>query len=159
MQFDGRQYSITVDYFSSFFEVDKLETTDSRTVVEKLKMQFSRHGIPEIVVSDNGPQYNSCEFKKFAEDWNFQHITSSPRNPQSNGKVESAVKICENIMKKAARGKFDPYLSLLDYRNTPTDVGSSPSQRLFSRRTRNLLPLNPNSLNLWQCHRKMYSKG
>ena len=56
MQFDGRQYLITVDYFSSFFEVDKLETTDSRTVVEKLKMQFSRHGIPEIVVSDNGPQ-------------------------------------------------------------------------------------------------------
>ena len=68
MQFDGRQYLITVDYFSSFFEVDKLETTDSRTVVEKLKMQFSRHGIPEIVVSDNGPQYNYCEFKKFAED-------------------------------------------------------------------------------------------
>ena len=146
MQFDGRQYLITVDYFSSFFEVDKLETTDSRTVVEKLKMQFSRHGIPEIVVSDNGPQYNSCEFKKFAEDWNFQHITSSPRNPQSNGKVESAVKIGENIMKKAARGKFDPYLSLLDYRNTPTDVGSSPSQRLFSRRTRNLLPLTPKQL-------------
>ena len=86
MQFDGRQYLIIVDYFSSFFEVDKLETTDSRTVVEKLKMQFSRHGIPEIVVSDNGPQYNSCEFKTFAEDWNFQHINSSPRNPQSNGR-------------------------------------------------------------------------
>ena len=49
-------------------------------------------------------------------------------------------------MKKAARGKFDPYLSLLDYRNTPTDVGSSPSQRLFSRRTRNLLPLTPKQL-------------
>ena len=36
----------------------KLETTDSKTVVEKLKMQFSRHGIPEIMVSDNGPQYD-----------------------------------------------------------------------------------------------------
>ena len=51
-------------------------------------------------------------------------------------------------MKKAARGKFDPYLSLLDYRNTPTDVGSSPSQRLFSRRTRNLLLLTPKQLEL-----------
>ncbi|CAH3041397.1 unnamed protein product, partial [Porites lobata] len=56
------------------------------------------------------------------------------------------IKMCENIMKKAARGKFDPYLSLLDYRNTPTDVGSSPSQRLFSRRTRNLLSLTPKQL-------------
>jgi len=57
------------------------------------------------------------------------------------GKVESAVKICENIMRKAVRGKFDSYLALLDYRNTPTEIGSSPAQRLFSRRTRNLLLL------------------
>ena len=84
MQFHGRKYLITVDYYSSFFEVDKRETTDSRTVAEKLKMQFSRHGIPEIVVSDSGPQYDCFEFKKFAEDWDFQHITSSPRNPRSN---------------------------------------------------------------------------
>ena len=43
-------------------------------------------------------------------------------------------------MKKAALGKFDPCLALLDYRNTPSDIGSSPVQRLFSRTTRNLLP-------------------
>ena len=146
LQFDGRQYLITVDYYSSFFEVDKLETTDSRTVINKLKMQFSRHGLPEIVISDSGPQYYSADFAKFAKDWHFQHITSSPQNPQSNGKVESAVKICENMMKKAALGKFDPYLALLDYRNTPSEIGSSPAQRLFSRRTRNLLPLTPRLL-------------
>ena len=144
--FDQRQYLITVDYYSSFFEVDKLNMTDSRTVIEKLKMQLSRHGIPEIIISDNGPQYASAEFAKFASDWHFQHITSSPRNPQSNGKVESAVKICEKIMRKAVHGKFDPYLALLDYRNTPTDIGSSPAQRLFSRRTRNLLPLSSKQL-------------
>ena len=141
--FDQRPYLITVDYYSSFFEVDKLDTTDSRTVIEKLKMQFSRHGIPEIVISDNGPQYASAEF---ASDWHFQHITTSPRNPQSNGKVESAVKICENITRKAVHGKFDPYLALLDYRNTPTEIGSSPAQRLFSRRTRNLLSLSSKQL-------------
>ena len=49
-------------------------------------------------------------------------------------------------MKKAALGKFDPYLAILDYRNTPTEIGSSPAQRLFSRRTRNLLPLTPRLL-------------
>ena len=135
-QFDGRQYLITVDYYSSFFEVDKLEIADSRTVIDKLKMQFSRHGIPEIVISDNGPQYASTEF---ATDWHFQYITSSPRNPQSNGKAESALKICENIMDKAARGKFDPYLALLDYRNTPTEISSSPAQRLFSTRLHYML--------------------
>ena len=66
--FDQRHYLITVDYYSSFFEVDKLEITDSRTVIEQLKMQFSRHGISEVVISDNGPQYASTEFAKFASD-------------------------------------------------------------------------------------------
>jgi len=139
--FDQRHYLITFDYYSSFFEVDKLEIADSRTVIDKLKVLFSRHGISEIVISDNGPHYASADFAKFAKDWHFHHITFSPRNPQSNGKIESAVKICENIMKKALRGTFDPYLALLDYRNTPTELGFSPAQRLFSRTTRNLLPL------------------
>lgn len=49
-------------------------------------------------------------------------------------------------MKNAARGKFDPYLSLLDYRNTPKNACSSPAQRLFNRRTRNLLLLSPKQL-------------
>ena len=39
--FDQRHYLITVDYYSSFFEVDKLDTTDSRTVIEKLKIKCS----------------------------------------------------------------------------------------------------------------------
>ena len=43
-------------------------------------------------------------------------------------------------------GKFDPYLSLLDYCNTPTEIGSSPAQRLFSRRTCNLLSLSSKQL-------------
>ena len=120
--------------------------SDSRTVFEKLKVQFSRHGIPEIVIPENGPQYASTEFAKFASDWHFQHITSSPRNPQSNGMVESAVKICENNMRKAVHAKFDPYLALLDHRNTPTEIGSSPVHRPFSRRTRNLLPLSSRQL-------------
>lgn len=50
------------------------------------------------------------------------------------------------MMKKAALGKFHPYLALLDYRNTPTKVGSSPAQRVFSTRTRNLLPPTPRLL-------------
>ena len=71
LQSDWRQYLITVDYYSFFFEFEKLETTYSRTVIEKLKVQFSRHGIPEIVISANGPQYDSFEFAKFAKDWHF----------------------------------------------------------------------------------------
>ena len=74
--------------------------TDSETIIEKLKMQFSRLVLPEIVISDNGSQYASTEFERFASGWHFQHINSSRLHSQSNGKVESAVKICKGIMKK-----------------------------------------------------------
>ena len=56
------------------------------------------------------------------------------------------MKICENIMKKSVRGRFDRYLALLNYCDTPMEIGSSPTQRLFSRRTHNLLPLSRKQL-------------
>ena len=66
-------------------------------------------------------------------------MTSSPGFPQSNGKVENAVKIAKSLIQKAIESSSDPYLALLDWRNTPTEgLDSSPAQRLFSTRT--LLP-------------------
>ena len=44
------------------------------------------------MVSDNGPQFSSKEFSRFAKNWQFQHITSSAHFPSSNGLAESAVK-------------------------------------------------------------------
>ena len=49
---------------------------------------FARHGIPQELVTDNGPQYSSREFSKFAENFGFIHTTSSPKFPQSNGEAE-----------------------------------------------------------------------
>ena len=70
-------------------------------------------------------------------------MSSSPYHPKSNGKVESAVKIVKTLFKKAQRGDQDPWLALLDYRNTPTQgVDSSPVQRLMSRRTRTRVPVS-----------------
>lgn len=134
---ENRTYLLTVDYFSNFVEVDYLTSTTSTAVIKKIKEQFSRHGIPEIVFSDNGPQFSCREFKSFADVWGFEHRTSSPLYPQSNGKAENAVKTCKLIMKKAALSKSDVHLALLDFRNTPSERdGTSPSQKLFSRRTR-----------------------
>ena len=84
-----------------------------------MKERFSRHGIPEIVFTDNGPQLSCGEFKSFSDAWAFQHRTSSPLHPQSYGKAENAVRTCKLIMKKAALLKSDVHLALLDLRNTP----------------------------------------
>lgn len=139
---NGENYLITVDYLSNFFEVDRLCSTSAKGVVPKLKKHMARYGIPDKVVSDNGPPFFGKEFKEFAKTYEFKHVTSSPLYPRSNGKVENAVKTAKRLMKKAKHSESDAHLALLDYRNTPTEgVGLSPAQVMFGRRTRTLLPM------------------
>ena len=77
------------------------------------------------------------------------HVTSSPAYSQSNGKVEAAVSSAKNVMSKSRKVRTDPYLALLEYRNTPSQgLGTSPVQRLMSRRTRAQLPIIPKLLSL-----------
>lgn len=64
--FHNKDYLITVDYYSNIWEVDYLPDTKSNTVIKKLKAHFARQGIPDIVISDNGPQYASLEFQHFS---------------------------------------------------------------------------------------------
>ena len=73
-----RDYLVTVDYFSNFYEIDFLADTLSETVISKLKNHFVRHGIPDTVISDNGPQFSSEAFRNFAEKWEFDHERISP---------------------------------------------------------------------------------
>ena len=136
-----------MDYYSSFWEVDLPEDTRSATVIRKLKAQFVRHGIPETCVSDNSSQFISDEFKEFSRHWSFTHVTSSPTYPQSNGKVEAAVKSAKSVMKKSRKAKTDPYLALLEYRNMPSQgMENSPVVQLMSRRTRTQVPTLPRLL-------------
>ena len=138
----GKDFLITVDCYSNFIEVDRLYKATSKAVITVLKKHFARYGIPRTVYSDNGPQYSSQDFRKFARKWEFTHVTSSPGYPQSNGAAEAAVKSVKNMMKKCLADKQDMYLGLLAMRNTPTEgLESSPSQRLMGRRTRTPLPI------------------
>jgi len=91
-QLGNKDYLVTVDYFSSFFEIDRMYSTTSETVIKKLKGHFARYGIPDKFVSDNGPQFVSEGFGAFAQSYGFRHTCSSPHHHQSNGKVKSAVK-------------------------------------------------------------------
>lgn len=137
--FDGKDYLVTVDHYSDFFELDSLRNTTSNTVIRAMKRNFARLGIPLECVSDNGPQFISHEYDQFAKEYGFTLIKSSPYHSQGNGKAESAVKIAKTILKKARHE--DPYLALLAYRNTPQqNYTYSPAQRLMSRKLRDILP-------------------
>ena len=81
----GQNYLLIVDSFSRFPEVVQLPSTSSQTVIKILKSVFARFGIPEVLVTDNGPQYASKHMAEFATSYGCQHTTGSPYYPQGNG--------------------------------------------------------------------------
>lgn len=129
-------YLLIVDYYSRYIEIAKLTKLTAEEVIRHTKSIFARHGIPEVIVSDNGPQFSAETFTKFAQDYQFKHTTSSPYYPRSNGGAERAVGTVKNLLEKES----DPYLALLAYRVTPLSNGYSPSELLMSRRLRSTVP-------------------
>ena len=109
---------------------------------EQSEIHISRHGIPEIVVTDNGPQYSSQTFTAFADAHGFTHRTSSPIYPQSNGVSERAVKTIKGLLKKSE----DQCETLLAYSATPLSNGYSTAEILMGRKLRTTVPVVPSSL-------------
>lgn len=137
---EGSDYLVIVDYHSNFPEVSKLANTRSETVVTHIKCVFARHGIPREVVSDNGTQFSSEFFTRFAAEYGFSHRTSSPRHPQANGQAERAVGIVKGLLNRAKDSDSDPYLALLAYRQAPREMGASPAELLMGRYLKSKLP-------------------
>ena len=133
----GEHYLLIVDYYSRWIEISHLTSLTSASVINSFKAIFARMGIPETVVTDNGTQYTSAEFSKFSKYYGFRHITSSPHHPAGNGEAERAVQTVKNLLKK----EQDPFLALLNYRNTPLAQGKSPAELLMKRQLRTRIPL------------------
>ena len=133
----GVHYLLIVDYFSRFPEVVKISTTTSTAIIAAMKPIFSRHGFPEVLRSDNGPQYASLEMAEFLSSNNIQHATSSPHYPQSNGMAERFVQTVKRLLKQCE----DLNLALLTYRATPLPwCNRSPAELLMGRCIRTSLP-------------------
>lgn len=119
-----------MDYYSRFIEIALLVKTTAAEVIGHTKRIFTIHGIPEIVVSDNGPQFASEAYRDYARKYQFKHINISPYYPKSNGKAEQAVGTIKKLLEK----EEDPYLALSTYCNMPLQVGYTPSGFLMGRK-------------------------
>ncbi|UYV61878.1 K02A2.6-like [Cordylochernes scorpioides] len=143
----GYQYLVMVDRFSGWINVTQCgRAPTSTTVIRHLQKWMADYGIPEILTSDNGPQFSSQEFRSWTKRWNIEHSTSSPHFPQSNGLAEAAVKAIKYLISKTTTNgnlKSDTFLeSLMEFRNTPKAEGRSPAQIVFGAPTRTKLPLH-----------------
>lgn len=84
---ESKDYLILANYYSDYFEVEKLHSKTGRKIIRLTKSQFARHGIPERVISDIRPPFGSREFAEFSKIYEFEHVKSSPRYAQSNSKT------------------------------------------------------------------------
>ncbi|XP_037958998.1 uncharacterized protein K02A2.6-like [Teleopsis dalmanni] len=137
-----KYFLITVDHYSDFFEIDELKDLSAKTTIYLCRKNFSRYGIPVVVITDNGTNFVNTEFKKFAEEWEFEHRTSSPYHQQANGKSEAVVKIAKQLIKKGIESNTDFYKALLIWRNVSNKIGSSSAKQMFCRWLRCHIPNN-----------------
>jgi hypothetical protein len=96
----GRMLLVVVDAFSKWLDVHVTSSTTTSVTTEKLRQSFCTHGLPEVIVSDNGPCFPSEEFDAFCSRNGIRHIRTPPYHPASNGQAERAVQTIKNSLKK-----------------------------------------------------------
>ncbi|XP_013163468.1 PREDICTED: uncharacterized protein K02A2.6-like [Papilio xuthus] len=143
-QLHGKYYIIVVDAHSKWLEAEEIRSTSAYHTIKFLRSLFARFGLPDKLVTDNGPPFQSAEFREFCDRNMIRHITSSPYRPQGNGAAENCVKIVKKTIKKAVIEGRDIHTSLyrflMQYRNCEhATTGVAPAVALLGHRLRNRL--------------------
>ena len=133
--FQGQTFFIVVNSHSKWPEVVAMKKTTAEATICELRRLFSCYGPPEQVVSDNGPQFVSEEFKVFLKSNGVKHIRCSPYHPSSNGAVERFVQTFKKAMLAQKPECFQQRLMafLLTYRITPHSITNVAPCTLFMK--------------------------
>jgi len=135
---------ISVDGQTKWPEVIQMKTTTASKTTEVLRSLLSPFGIPHQLVSDNGPQFVSEEYKQFCEQNGIRRILVAPYHPSSNGEAERFIQMFKAAMRKTEQKGLQVALTqfLLRYRTTPHPVtGKTPAELIFGREIRTRLDL------------------
>ena len=136
--FNSHNYLLVVDYMSHFPIIHQLTSMTAKVVIEHLKTIFSELGVPDVLVSDNGPCYTGGYFKAAMNNVGITHITTSPHHHQPNGLAERYVWIVKNPLSKAKETDKDYHEVISVYHNAPMS-GKLPSPfELLNNRKPNL---------------------
>lgn len=65
---------------------EAMKESDAEIVLQRAREKYPL--ARPRVISDNGPQFISKDFKEFIRLWQTSHVLTSPHYPQSNGKLE-----------------------------------------------------------------------
>ena len=114
----GEYLFAVIDAYSRFLEVEIVHSTFASTIIPKMDRNFSTHGLPLIIRSDNGPPFNSEDIKKYMAENGIHHARITPLWPQENSEAENFMKpmtIFVQLMlkKKPGRNTFTSFFSTI----------------------------------------------
>ena len=89
---------VVVDSHSKWIEVQHMTSITTGHTINELRLIFAQHGLPEEVVSDNGPQFIPNEFAEFMNRNGIKHTLVPPYHPQSNGAAERSVRVVKEVL-------------------------------------------------------------
>ena len=159
-KWNQQRYLLIADYYSRFPIIRSVSTMNAAHLVTVLKTIFSEYGLPEELVSDQGTQFTSEQYTSFAEEYNIKITHSRPRYPQSNGFIESMVKITKQILQRCKQTSSDPHMAMLLYRATPLQSGmASPAELLSQRRYQTTLSIKNREPVRSRNHRETMAKS
>ena len=141
----GESILVVVDYYSRWTEVKIVKSTTAGVIIKCLKAMFATHGIPTSIISDNGPQFVSSEYKDFLSENGIECKHTTPYWPQANGEVERQNRTILKSIRASTAGQKkwqeELWRFLLAYRTTAHAVtGVSPAELLMNRRLRTKMP-------------------
>ena len=142
--FMNHMFLVLVDAHSKWLDVQVMQSITTAKTIDKLNKLFSTHGLPQKIVTDNGPSFTSDEFKRYMQANGIKHITSAPYHPATNGLAERAVQTMKQGIRQMQNGSIEEKLAkfLFKYRITPhSTTGVSPSELLMGHRIRSRLDL------------------
>lgn len=140
----GQMFLVMVDAHSKWIECHIMSNITAPSTIDKLRQVFAVHGLPDTLVSDNGPTFTSEMFSEFTEQNGIRHIRTAPFHPASNGLAERAVQTVKEGLKRMTGGSLSTRLSrfLFKYRLTPqTTTARTPAEMLMGRRPKSRLDL------------------
>ncbi|KAH7723762.1 Integrase [Aphelenchoides avenae] len=102
---------VVVDFHSKWLDVGIVPKADTSATIAVLRRLFALHGLCRTIVSDNGTQFTSFQFKQFCKEHGTEHPTSPPGHPQSNGQAERFVATTKQaLLKLKGEGQFEDRL-------------------------------------------------
>ena len=100
--FGGHLLLVAVDAYSKWREVHIVSSTSAQQTINKLYQVFTCHGLPAILVSNNGSLFQSTEFQQFVAANGILHHRVPPYHPSSNGLAENMVnKNCQTCLEQS----------------------------------------------------------